>query len=110
MYGKSSIFNALTGMHQHTGNWPGKTVANASGTYTYQNKDSIKEVQLPCVEQPAVFLMRHIEFPADGSQLLLCRLSISKPELRETFLGDAHLLVELSGRLEILRIAKFNTK
>ncbi len=39
MYGKSSIFNALTGMHQHTGNWPGKTVANASGTYTYQNKE-----------------------------------------------------------------------
>ena len=24
--GKSSIFNALTGLHQHTGNWPGKTV------------------------------------------------------------------------------------
>ena len=29
--GKSSIFNALTGMHQHTGNWPGKTVVNARG-------------------------------------------------------------------------------
>ncbi len=29
--GKSSIFNALTGMHQHTGNWSGKTVASASG-------------------------------------------------------------------------------
>ena len=29
--GKSTIFNALTGMHQHTGNWPGKTVENASG-------------------------------------------------------------------------------
>ena len=28
--GKSTIFNSLTGMHQHTGNWPGKTVANAS--------------------------------------------------------------------------------
>ncbi len=28
--GKSTIFNNLTGMHQHTGNWPGKTVANAS--------------------------------------------------------------------------------
>ena len=27
--GKSTIFNRLTGMHQHTGNWPGKTVANA---------------------------------------------------------------------------------
>ena len=33
--GKSSIFNALTGMHQHTGNWPGKTVAVAHGTYAY---------------------------------------------------------------------------
>lgn len=29
--GKSSIFNRLTGMHQHTGNWPGKTVALAEG-------------------------------------------------------------------------------
>lgn len=29
--GKSTVFNALTGMKQHTGNWPGKTVANASG-------------------------------------------------------------------------------
>lgn len=30
--GKSTIFNALTGLNQHTGNWPGKTVANAQGT------------------------------------------------------------------------------
>ena len=29
--GKSTIFNALTGLHQHTGNWPGKTVVNACG-------------------------------------------------------------------------------
>ena len=29
--GKSTIFNALTGMHQHTGNWPGKTVTAAQG-------------------------------------------------------------------------------
>ena len=31
--GKSSIFNALTGLKQHTGNWPGKTVAVARGSY-----------------------------------------------------------------------------
>ena len=31
--GKSSLFNALTGLHQHTGNWPGKTVAVAQGEY-----------------------------------------------------------------------------
>ena len=31
--GKSTVFNALTGMHQHTGNWPGKTVSVASGSF-----------------------------------------------------------------------------
>ena len=30
--GKSTLFNALTGLHQHTGNWPGKTVGSAVGT------------------------------------------------------------------------------
>ena len=34
--GKSTLFNALTGMHQHTGNWPGKTVATARGRFTYR--------------------------------------------------------------------------
>ncbi|MDE7261712.1 MAG: ferrous iron transporter B [Oscillospiraceae bacterium] len=33
--GKSTVFNALTGLRQHTGNWPGKTVETASGVYTY---------------------------------------------------------------------------
>ncbi len=33
--GKSTVFNALTGLHQHTGNWPGKTVTRAEGGYEY---------------------------------------------------------------------------
>ncbi len=37
--GKSTIFNSLTGMHQHTGNWTGKTVANATGKATIKNKE-----------------------------------------------------------------------
>ncbi len=36
--GKSTVFNSLTGLNQHTGNWPGKTVSNACGTYTYQGQ------------------------------------------------------------------------
>lgn len=36
--GKSTIFNNLTGMHQHTGNWPGKTVANAAGISNFKDK------------------------------------------------------------------------
>lgn len=35
--GKSTLFNTLTGMHQHTGNWAGKTVANARGGCRTQN-------------------------------------------------------------------------
>ena len=44
--GKSTIFNALTGMHQHTGNWPGKTVELKSGAFSYQELD-IELVDLP---------------------------------------------------------------
>lgn len=39
--GKSTVFNALTGLHQHTGNWPGKTVTNARGQYEYKGKSYI---------------------------------------------------------------------
>ena len=35
--GKSTVFNALTDLHQHTGNWPGKTVATARGSFTYRD-------------------------------------------------------------------------
>lgn len=39
--GKSTIFNGLTGMKQHTGNWTGKTVANARGYCTYKGQSYI---------------------------------------------------------------------
>lgn len=35
--GKSTVFNNLTGLNQHTGNWPGKTVTSAQGYFTYMN-------------------------------------------------------------------------
>lgn len=44
--GKSTVFNALTGLRQHTGNWPGKTVARAEGGYAYDGK-RFKLVDLP---------------------------------------------------------------
>ncbi|GHT85951.1 ferrous iron transport protein B [Bacteroidia bacterium] len=36
--GKSTVFNALTGLNQHTGNWPGKTVTNARGYCQYKGQ------------------------------------------------------------------------
>lgn len=44
--GKSTIFNNLTGLKQHTGNWPGKTVANAQG-YHSTEKNSYVLVDIP---------------------------------------------------------------
>lgn len=44
--GKSTVFNALTGLRQHTGNWPGKTVARAEGGFAY-NSRRFKLVDLP---------------------------------------------------------------
>ncbi|WHF51971.1 ferrous iron transport protein B [Chryseobacterium gotjawalense] len=44
--GKSTVFNALTGLKQHTGNWPGKTVVRAEGSFSYQD-DHYKIVDLP---------------------------------------------------------------
>lgn len=39
--GKSTVFNSLTGLNQHTGNWPGKTVTNAQGKYKHKDKNFI---------------------------------------------------------------------
>jgi ferrous iron transport protein B len=44
--GKSTIFNNLTGLRQHTGNWPGKTVSRAEGGFEY-NEKKFKLVDLP---------------------------------------------------------------
>ncbi len=44
--GKSTVFNNLTGLHQHTGNWPGKTVSRAEGGFIY-NQKRYKVVDLP---------------------------------------------------------------
>ena len=44
--GKSTLFNGLTGLKQHTGNWAGKTVSTAEGSFDY-NGSRYKIVDLP---------------------------------------------------------------
>ncbi|MDE7398536.1 MAG: ferrous iron transport protein B [Oscillospiraceae bacterium] len=52
--GKSTIFNALTGLHQHTGNWPGKTVSTACGEF------ESKEFSYALVDLPGTYsLLAH---------------------------------------------------
>lgn len=44
--GKSTVFNSLTGLNQHTGNWTGKTVTTAQGNYRFRDKNFVL-VDLP---------------------------------------------------------------
>jgi ferrous iron transport protein B len=44
--GKSTVFNYLTGLKQHTGNWPGKTVVSARGEYSHNGKNYVT-IDLP---------------------------------------------------------------
>jgi len=44
--GKSTVFNALTGLKQHTGNWPGKTISKTEGNFSYREK-KFKVIDLP---------------------------------------------------------------
>ena len=79
--GKSTVFNALTGMHQHTGNWAGKTVGNAFGSYRYEDR------QYTLVDLPGTYsLFAHSkeeefagEYIKKGRQVVVDgRISISK--------------------------------
>ena len=50
--GKSTLFNALTGLHQHTGNWPGKTVEMARGLLRRQ------DWQMELVDLPGTYSLQ----------------------------------------------------
>lgn len=52
--GKSVIFNNLTGMHQHIGNWPGKTVERAEGSFSFKNQQ-IDVIDLPGIYSLSAF-------------------------------------------------------
>lgn len=66
--GKSTVFNALTGMNQHTGNWPGKTVASAQGRHVYKDMGYI------LVDLPGTYsLMAHSAEEGGCAQFYLFR-------------------------------------
>ena len=55
--GKSVVFNQLTGLHQHVGNWPGKTVKKAEGTLVYGGY-TIDVVDLPGIYSLSTYGLR----------------------------------------------------
>jgi len=57
--GKSAIFNCLTGLHQHVGNWPGKTVERAEGSLHFKGYN-IDVVDLPGIYSFSTFSMEEL--------------------------------------------------
>jgi ferrous iron transport protein B len=57
--GKSVIFNQLTGLHQHVGNWPGKTIERAEGTLVFEGKE-IKIIDLPGIYSLSTYSIEEI--------------------------------------------------
>lgn len=57
--GKSSLFNALTGSHQHVGNWPGKTVERKAGSY-FDNGLEVELVDLPGIYSLSAYSIEEI--------------------------------------------------
>ncbi|MCK4634053.1 ferrous iron transporter B, partial [Candidatus Bathyarchaeota archaeon] len=57
--GKSVIFNHLTGMHQHIGNWPGKTVEKAEGTLKFEDY-TIDIIDLPGIYSLSTFSIEEL--------------------------------------------------
>lgn len=57
--GKSVIFNHLTGMHQHIGNWPGKTVERAEGTLRFQ-RYTIDVIDLPGIYSLSTYSLEEL--------------------------------------------------
>jgi ferrous iron transport protein B len=57
--GKSVIFNELTGLHQHVGNWPGKTVERAEGTLVYGGRE-IDVIDLPGIYSLSTYSLEEL--------------------------------------------------
>ena len=57
--GKSVIFNHLTGLHQHIGNWPGKTVEKAEGTLHFEGH-TIDVIDLPGIYSLSTFSIEEL--------------------------------------------------
>ena len=87
--GKSTLFNALTGLRQHTGNWAGKTVESAVGSYIYEGDRYL------LTDLPGMYSMQ-----SDGAEERIARDSVASGE------ADVTVVVADATKLESgLRLA-----
>lgn len=95
--GKSTVFNAITGMRQHTGNWAGKTVTNASGTFTHKNID------FTLVDIPGTYSLMASSPDEEAAREFIC---FGKPDCIIVVLDATCLERNLNLALQILEVNK----
>ncbi|MCI5654970.1 MAG: ferrous iron transport protein B [Candidatus Pseudoruminococcus sp.] len=95
--GKSTVFNALTGMRQHTGNWAGKTVANASGTFTH------KSIDFTLVDIPGTYSLMASSPDEEAAREFIC---FGQPDCIIVVLDATCLERNLNLALQILEVNK----
>jgi ferrous iron transport protein B len=93
--GKSTVFNSLTGLHQHTGNWPGKTVDNAQGTFTYRGK------QFLLVDLPGTYSILAHSVEEEIARDFIC---FGQPDVTVVVLDATSLERNLNLALQIMEI------
>lgn len=95
--GKSTVFNSLTGLNQHTGNWPGKTVTNARGKFSYENKDFL------LVDLPGTYSILSNSVEEEIARDFIC---FAKPQVTVVVTDATCLERNLNLVLQVLEITK----
>lgn len=95
--GKSTVFNNLTGLKQHTGNWPGKTVTNAQGRYTHNHKNYI------LVDLPGTYSLLSNSVEEEVARNFIC---FGNPQVTVVVADATSLQRNLNLVLQILEITK----
>lgn len=95
--GKSTVFNGLTGMNQHTGNWTGKTVSNAFGSYFYE------KTQYTLVDLPGTYSLMSSSVEEKVARDFIC---FKKPDAVIVVVDATCLERNLNLTLQILEVTK----
>lgn len=93
--GKSTVFNALTGLRQHVGNWPGKTVARAEGGFKYH------ELSYNLVDLPGTYSLLSTSGDEDIARDFLL---FGNPDVTVTVVDATRLERNLNLVLQVLQI------
>jgi GTPase len=93
--GKSTVFNALTGLRQHTGNWPGKTVARAEGGFRFN------DLQYKVVDLPGTYSLLSTSADEEAARDFIL---FGQPDVTVVVLDATRLERNLNLALQILEI------